>query len=235
MASTSNSSTSSSASPLSLFDKEALVELIKEYFDVLNDKSTKFYASNRKAQAWQEISRKFCDSTGHQKTPLQLCKIWENIKARSNNDYSRHKAERVKTGGGKSPKPVDPLSQSILPLLDNELDPLCNTWYSDHGHHTVVENESDGSVTLSLSQLEDPVQEKILPQQVPYGSPAAPAQPVLHNGPGVPPQLVLHNGPGVPPQPVLHSNPTATMEQPVTPRPRKGHLVKKKLVQDAKQ
>ena len=81
MASTSNSSASSRASPLSLFDKEALVELIKEHFDVLNDKSTKFYASNKKAQAWQEIARKFCDSTGHQKTPLQLRKIWENIKA----------------------------------------------------------------------------------------------------------------------------------------------------------
>ncbi|MPC45797.1 hypothetical protein E2C01_039503 [Portunus trituberculatus] len=60
---------------------EVLVELVKEHFDVLNDKSTKFYALNKKAQAWQEIAGKFCDSTGHLKTPLQLHKIWENIKA----------------------------------------------------------------------------------------------------------------------------------------------------------
>lgn len=82
MASSSNSSASPRASPLSLLDKEALVELIKEHFEVINDKSTKFYASNKKSQAWQEIARKFCDSTGHQKTPVQLRKIWENIKAR---------------------------------------------------------------------------------------------------------------------------------------------------------
>lgn len=82
MASSSNSSVPSRASPLSLVDKEALVDLIKEHHEVLNDKSTKFYASNKKAQAWQEISRKFSDSTGHQKSPLQLRKIWENIKSR---------------------------------------------------------------------------------------------------------------------------------------------------------
>ncbi|XP_045115068.1 survival motor neuron protein-like isoform X1 [Portunus trituberculatus] len=34
---------------------------------------------------------------------------------------------------------------------------------------------------------------------------------------------------------MLHSSPTATVEQPVTPRPRKRHLLKKRLVQDAKQ
>ena len=82
MASSTSSSAPSRASPLSLLDKEALVDLVKEHVEVLNDKSTKFYSANKKAQAWQEIAKRFCDTTGHQKTPLQLRKIWENIKAR---------------------------------------------------------------------------------------------------------------------------------------------------------
>ncbi|MPC52581.1 hypothetical protein E2C01_046451 [Portunus trituberculatus] len=60
---------------------------------------------------------------------------------RSKNGYSCHKAERVKKGGGKPPKPVDPLLANVLPL-DDELNLLNNTWDSDHGHCTVVvENE----------------------------------------------------------------------------------------------
>ncbi len=40
--------------------------------------------------------------------------------------------------------PVDPFSASVLPLLDDELDPLNNKWDSDHGQHAViVEDEGE--------------------------------------------------------------------------------------------
>ncbi|XP_045104428.1 uncharacterized protein LOC123499962 [Portunus trituberculatus] len=224
MASTSNSSASSRASPLSLFDKEALVDLIKEHFDVLNDKSTKFYASNKKAQAWQEISRKFCDSTGHQKIACSYARYGRT---------SKLEARMITPGTRLRGLRQEVVSHQSLCIFSHKVSFLCWTmnWTHYATHGTVI---TDTTQLLLKMKLEDPVQEEI-PHQVPHGSPAALAQPVLHNGPGVPPQPVLHNSPGVPPQPVLHSSPTGTVEQPVTPRPRKGHLVKKKLVQDAKQ
>ncbi len=80
MASCINPTATSRASPVSILDKEVLLELVKDHTEVLNDKSTKFYASNKKTQAWQEIASKFCDLTGHKRTPQQLRKIWENLK-----------------------------------------------------------------------------------------------------------------------------------------------------------
>lgn len=69
------------AAPVSTADKEVLVDILKTYFDILNDKSTKFCAVSKKAMVWQ-IARKFSDATGHQKTPQQVRKIWENIRNR---------------------------------------------------------------------------------------------------------------------------------------------------------
>lgn len=70
------------AAPVSTGDKEVLVDIMKLYMDVISDRSTKFCAVSKKAMVWQEIARKFSDSTGHQKTPQQVRKIWENIRNR---------------------------------------------------------------------------------------------------------------------------------------------------------
>lgn len=77
-------------------------------------------------------------------------------------------------------------------------------------------------MTFSLSQVEDPIQKEV------------PLQPVPHTSSAVPLQPVPHTSPAVPLQPVPHTSPAVTVEQSVTPKP-KTHLVKKKLVQDAKQ
>ncbi|MPC66104.1 hypothetical protein E2C01_060248 [Portunus trituberculatus] len=52
----------------------------------------------------------------------------ENL-SRSKNNYSRHKAERVKTGGSKPPKPVDPLSKKASFLCGT----MNWTHYATHG------------------------------------------------------------------------------------------------------
>ncbi|KAK3861367.1 hypothetical protein Pcinc_032670 [Petrolisthes cinctipes] len=148
------------AAPVSTGDKEVLVDIMKMYMDIINDKSTKFCAVSKKAMVWQEIARKFSDSTGHQKTSQQVRKIWENIRNRTKKDYTRNKAERRKTGGGPQPKPVDSVSAAVLPSLEEELEPLGNTW------------EKDGTVILSLTEVEvnDP-EERRTSTPVPDGDP----------------------------------------------------------------
>ena len=70
------------ASPLSSTDKGMLVELVREHLEVINDKNTKYYAINKKAQAWQEIASKFNDLTGNNRTAVQVRKIYENMRNR---------------------------------------------------------------------------------------------------------------------------------------------------------
>ncbi|XP_076062895.1 uncharacterized protein LOC143037990 isoform X1 [Oratosquilla oratoria] len=67
-------------------------------------------------------------------------------------DYSCQNAKRNKAGGGSPPMPLDPLSASVLPLLEEELNPLTNICDNDHGHHGgfLVEN-ADGSVKYCVT------------------------------------------------------------------------------------
>ncbi|KAK3862162.1 hypothetical protein Pcinc_031949, partial [Petrolisthes cinctipes] len=86
----------------------------------------------------------------------------------------RRTTERRKTGGGPQPKPVDSVSAAVLPLLEEELEPLGNTWDSDRGHHenAVFENTEDGTVILSLTEVEvDYPEERRTSTPVPDGDP----------------------------------------------------------------
>ncbi|MPC42097.1 hypothetical protein E2C01_035711 [Portunus trituberculatus] len=82
-----------------------------------------------------------------------------------------------------------------------EANPMAQIYYVKTKKY-VIYFSADGSVTLSQSHVEDPIQQE------------------------VPPQLVLHSGPVVPLQSVLHSSPTVTVEQPVTPKPKERPLGK---------
>ncbi|XP_050707390.1 myb/SANT-like DNA-binding domain-containing protein 3 isoform X1 [Eriocheir sinensis] len=146
----------SRSSPLSSVDKEMLVDLIKEYIEVINDRSMKFNAINKKAVAWQELARRFNDLTGNRKSPQQVRKIWENIRNRAKKDYSRNKAARGKTGGGPTPALFDPISVAVLPLIEDELGLVHQEWESDQGFHgQTALSVDDGSVTISVSEVED--------------------------------------------------------------------------------
>ncbi|KAK3890067.1 hypothetical protein Pcinc_005982 [Petrolisthes cinctipes] len=90
-------------------------------------------------------------------------------------DYSRNQAERTKTGGGPPSKPVDPVSAAVLPLLEEELEPLGTEWESDPRHHenNVLESIEDGTMILSLTavEIDEPV-ERRKSTPVPSGDPA---------------------------------------------------------------
>ena len=73
----------------------------------------------------------------------------------------------------------------------------CNLFYF------VIFFSADGSVTFSVLQVEDPVQQEVPPQPMPHDSPAP-------------------------------TSPAVPVEPPVASK-KKGHLIKKKLVPDAKQ
>ncbi len=64
------------ATPLSFFDKEILINMIKEHIDVINNKNTKFYTVNKKAMEWL---RSFVIS-GHHKIHQHMRKMWKNIR-----------------------------------------------------------------------------------------------------------------------------------------------------------
>ncbi len=59
MASCINPIATSRASPVSILDKEVLLELIKDHTEVLNDKSMKFYASIKKEQVGRRLPASF--------------------------------------------------------------------------------------------------------------------------------------------------------------------------------
>ncbi|KAG0714493.1 hypothetical protein GWK47_001566 [Chionoecetes opilio] len=77
--------------------------------------------------------------------------------SRAKKDYTHQKAERAKTGGGPPPAPVDPVSAAVLPLLEDELEPLHNTFDYDQTYHdqAVTEDADDGSMTLPEPFLQE--------------------------------------------------------------------------------
>ncbi|KAK4324162.1 hypothetical protein Pmani_005165 [Petrolisthes manimaculis] len=91
-------------------------------------------------------------------------------------DYSHNKAGRTKTGGGPPPKPGDPVSAAVLPLLKEELESLGTEWDSDQRHHenNVLENTENGTVipVLSVTAVEiDEPEERRTSTPVPNGDP----------------------------------------------------------------
>nr|XP_045582302.1 myb/SANT-like DNA-binding domain-containing protein 3 isoform X2 [Procambarus clarkii] len=136
----------SRSSPVSQFEKECLLGIVRDFMPIIADKSTSFVATSRKATMWQDVAARFNAATGYSKSSQQVRKIWENIRNRAKKEYIRVMQEQGKTGGPPS-TPVDTLSSQVLPLIENELEPVDNPWDCDSDLHSQsVLEESDPSI-----------------------------------------------------------------------------------------
>ncbi len=67
--------------PLSIQEKEFLLELVKERVGIVECKKTDFGSKSRRKKAWSEICERFCSEDGMtSRTAEQLRKFWLNSK-----------------------------------------------------------------------------------------------------------------------------------------------------------
>ena len=65
-------------SPLTNFEKEVLMELVKEYKNIIENKKTDSVSMKQKNETWNEISIKFCSAGNtNKRTGEQLKKMLE--------------------------------------------------------------------------------------------------------------------------------------------------------------
>ncbi|KAK8736324.1 hypothetical protein OTU49_004940 [Cherax quadricarinatus] len=175
----------SRSSPVSQFEKECLLGIVKDFMDIIADKSTSFVATSRKATVWQDVAARFNAATGYSKSSQQVRKIWENMRNRAKKEYIRVMQEQNKTGGP-PPIPVDALSCQVLPLIERELEPLENPWDCDsdvHNQSILEESDaSDGPVTYAITTPE-PLLCLADPSVEPESIAGSSGEPQCHSGP----------------------------------------------------
>ncbi|KAG7176610.1 uncharacterized protein LOC121873219 isoform X1 [Homarus americanus] len=138
------------ASPITEYEKEYLIKIVKEFQGIIDDKSTSFVAVSKKAAVWQDIAARFNAATGYSKSSQQVRKIWENIRNRARKYYMRLKEHQSQTGEELPLGLVDRLSAQVLPLIEKELEPQDNTMDPDASLHVeAILHDSDANDSSS--------------------------------------------------------------------------------------
>ncbi|KAF5294243.1 hypothetical protein FQR65_LT10829 [Abscondita terminalis] len=104
-------------------EKTILLEIINKYRDRIENKKTDAVSVAQRKAAWQIVASEFnSNSSCNSKTPLQIQKVWENMKSRRRKELGIEKRLRMKTGGGPpegeiKESPID----GIIDVVDIEM------------------------------------------------------------------------------------------------------------------
>lgn len=135
-------SSSNGRSVFSVHEKNVLLELVGEYKDIIECKSTNKTTNLEKSKAWVEISKRFsCELETTPRTAKQLKTCYLNMKKRAFAQKAEFLMEKRKTGGGKVKKnPPTQFDEKIIAL--NVLTAPLETQF---------DSEADVSANLSKS------------------------------------------------------------------------------------
>ncbi|KAI5644272.1 myb/SANT-like DNA-binding domain-containing protein [Phthorimaea operculella] len=102
-------------------EKHLLLQILKSYKNILENKKTDNATANIKKQCWREIADKYNTSAiiSESATGDQLRRLWQNLKTRQRDAMTKERQHRLATGGG-GPCPdadIDPDVAEIAPAL----------------------------------------------------------------------------------------------------------------------
>ncbi|XP_066583223.1 uncharacterized protein [Prorops nasuta] len=127
------------------FDKKlTIIELIKEFSAVIENKKTDAVSTSMKNKSWDEISTKFYRMHGQHINSESLRTFWVNTKTNTRKHYAKLKQELYKTGGGRNEVKPNILYEKAYEIIQKSVDGLYNPFDSDTSFsssiNTPVEN-----------------------------------------------------------------------------------------------
>ncbi|XP_066583108.1 myb/SANT-like DNA-binding domain-containing protein 4 [Prorops nasuta] len=112
-------------------EKMKLIEIIKEFASIIENKKTDTVASAEKNKTWEEISSRFNAIYGEKISIETLKQFWHNIKSQTRKYYANLKLEQRKTGGGRNYVKPNTIYESAYEIIQKSIDGFYNRHDSD--------------------------------------------------------------------------------------------------------
>ncbi|KAJ4432500.1 hypothetical protein ANN_21120, partial [Periplaneta americana] len=119
-------------------EKMLLLDIITEYKDVIENKTTDAVTNTLKHECWGKICHKFnAQQDSDIRNSEQLRNLYDCLKRRARKERSTEKVEIYKTGGGSvaSTATVGTVSERVIGLISEQITPLINEFDSDTNYH----------------------------------------------------------------------------------------------------
>ncbi|GBP89528.1 hypothetical protein EVAR_57011_1 [Eumeta japonica] len=99
-------------------ERQLVRELVAPVINLLDSKKTDATSSHRKQEAWKRLAKEYNASvlTHNKATPLQLKRLWANMKARAR-DFRMRERQQNFTGGGPYVNVSDAESEQVLGVM----------------------------------------------------------------------------------------------------------------------
>lgn len=116
---------------LTAADKEALIEIVMKFQDIVENKKTDAVFAKTKRDCWDNQIALEYNSSGvrYKRSGAQLQCIYKNMKSRLKKDIAKDRAGIFQTGGGTYRKKVDE-NNRLLQVVEKECTPLSNSFDS---------------------------------------------------------------------------------------------------------
>ncbi|KAL5237240.1 hypothetical protein ACI65C_004650 [Semiaphis heraclei] len=108
-------------------EKEVLIDLIFPYKSIIENVKTDAVWNNKKNEAWSEIVVAYnASQTSGVRNIGQIKHLYDTQKREARKEKSQYKVQHYKTGGGKNPSTLSDVTQKVIGLLGDRMDPLLN-------------------------------------------------------------------------------------------------------------
>jgi len=122
-------------------EKEYLLDSIREYVDVIEDRKTNAGINRKKAVAWGKVQSLFATKFGVESRSLkQLKEQWKYMKLISKRTISAYEKLRAKTGGGPPPTPPTSIDLEIKDMIPSEFRQLNNPFDDDSQYDARIDD-----------------------------------------------------------------------------------------------
>ena len=119
-------------------DRFLLTDVMKTEVKVIESKRHDGRSNDARKQAWKNVVNAFNARTDEKREEKQLAQLWRDMKRNAKKDHSRFRRQRMGTGGGPEPAPLESLTSGALSgrgcnrrqQCDMNADTWCPTpWY----------------------------------------------------------------------------------------------------------
>ena len=118
------------------------MRLVEKLKDVIECRKNDSRSLTVKATAWEKITAEYNKHPHvNERDVKQLKKCWDNLKSKAKKQVAEAKRVHRRTGGGTPPKAADPISDIVVSVTSDEINPLENAFDDDAEYNNEVEGK----------------------------------------------------------------------------------------------
>ena len=131
-------------------EKNLQTRLVEKSKSVIECRKNDSRSLKAKATAWEKITAEYNKHPQvNERDVKQLKKCWDNLKSKAKKQVAEAKRVHRRTGGGTPPKAADPISDIVVSVTSDEINPLENAFDDDAEYN----NEVEGKLYRTISYL----------------------------------------------------------------------------------